>query len=509
MMDPMSMLHRLSFGDVARENRRSWPQHTALVDGDVRLTYAELDDRANRLAHVLLEAGAEPGDRLLWLGQNSFRVLEILIAAAKVGAVLCVSNWRQTEDETVAMLADWDPRIVFWESREPRETSAIDRLREHASAIWIECGDAAADGYERRLAEASAADPDAPVDPSSGLVALYTGAFDGRPNAAVLSHDAVIAHDLAVALQRNVEAGDFRYLVCGPLFHVGTMMWLTATFHLAGTNVFMTKFDAEEAARLIEAERVQSMLTVPAMLDELARVNADGRFDLSSLQVPPLSEALAPMVTVDTSPFGRALGGYGQTEVGGFMTYAGLGGRTSPLLHVRIHDEDDNEVPAGEVGEIVARGLHVMNEYYGRGGLTAQRQRAGWHHTGDLGRREPDGAITFIGPKRRMIKSGSENIYVAEVEQALKRHDEIQDAAVIGVPDPRWEQSVKAIVVRTPGSALDEDAVIAHCRSVIASYKKPRVVVFADSIPRRGYDVDYDALDAEHGGGGYPGTSHR
>lgn len=506
MMKSMNRLHRLSFGDVARENRRSWPEHTAVVDGDVRLTYAALDERASRLSHVLLQSGVRQGDRLLWLGQNSFRVLEVLIAAAKVGAVLCVSNWRQTEDETVAMLEDWNPRVVFWEPREAHETSAIDRLRPHTSAIWVECGGTGADDYETRVAAASADDPELDVDPACGLIALYTGAFDGQPHAAVLSHDAIIAHNLAIALQRRVEAGAFRYLVCGPLFHVGTMMWLTATFHLAGVNVFMTKFDADQAARLIEAERIQSMLTVPAMLDELARVNADGRYDLSSLEAPPLSELLTPMVSADTSPFGRALGGYGQTEVGGFMTYAGLGGRTSPLLHVRIHDEDDNEVPAGDVGEIVARGLHIMNEYHDRADLTAQRQRSDWHHTGDLGRREPDGAITFIGPKRRMIKSGSENIYVAEVEQALKRHDEIQDAAVIGIPDPRWEQSVKAIVVRTPGSELDENDVVAHCRSLIASYKKPREVVFASSIPRQGYDVDYDALDAEYGGGGYPGS---
>lgn len=502
----MGVLHGLSFADVSRENRRGWPHHTAVVDGDVRLTYAEFDERTNRLAHVLLDDGVEVGDRLIWIGMNSFRVLEALVAAAKVGAVLCVANWRQTEDEMRWILDDWSPKAVFWESSATGAEEIITGLRAGSRATWIECIGTGSESYETRIAAAPTDDPELPIDPSTGLVALYTGAFEGKPNAAVLSHDAVIAHDMAIALQRRAEAGAFRYLACGPLFHVGTMMWLTATFHLGGTNVFMPKFDAEEACRLIEAERVQSMIAMPAMLDDLARANADRRHDLSSLEINPVSEQLNPMVTIDTSPWGRAFGGYGQTEVGGMMTYAGLGGRSSPLLHVRIVDDNDVEVPTGEVGEIVARGLHVMNGYHDREALTASRQRNGWHHTGDLGRREPDGTITFIGSKQRMIKSGGENIYVAEVEQALSKHKEIVDVAVIGVPDARWDQRVKAIVVRAPGSTLDEVGVIAHSQDIIASYKKPREVVFADAIPRKGYVVDYDALDAAHGGGGYPGT---
>lgn len=494
--------HWLTFADVSRENRRSWPQRTAVVDGDTRLDYVQIDARTNRLAQVLLAEGIAPGDRLIWIGQNSFRVLETLIAAAKVGAVLCVANWRQTESELRWLLDDWNPRIAFWESAVPDGDEAIAPLREGSPALWIE----GTDGYEARLDAAEDIDPDLSIDPASGLIALYTSAFDGKPNAAVLSHDAVISHDMVIALLRRVEPGAFSYLACGPLFHVGTMMWLTTTFHLAGTNVVMAKFDASEACRLIEAEKIQYMLTVPAMLDDLATANAELQRDLTSLEVIPLSTALAPMITADESPFGRALGGYGQTEVAGFATFAGLGGRTSPLLHVRIIDDEGVEVAPGEVGEIVARGRHTMNGYHGREELTAQRLRDGWHHTEDLGRREADGSITFIGPKRRMIKSGSENIYVAEVEQALLTHADIQEVAIIGAPDPKWDQRVKAIVVRREGATIAEADVIAHCRSQIASYKKPREVVFVASLPRKGWAIDYEALDAAHGGGGYPGA---
>lgn len=502
----MNLLHRLSLADVARENLRGWPQHLAVVDGDHRLTYAELGDRTNRLANILIGEGIEAGDRIIWIGRNSFRILELIIASAKVGAVMCVANWRQTEDELEWMLEDWSPSLVFCETLGPEEGSLIPHLREGSPATWIECERSGHDSYEERVSAASAIDPELPVDPASGLIALYTGAFDGKPQAAVLSHDAIIAHDLVVALQSGMRPGEFTYLACGPLFHVGTMMWLTATFHLGGTNVFMTKFDAEHACRLIEAERVNSMLAIPAMLDELARTNADDRYDLSSLTVAPSSPEVAKMVTPDTSPWGRSPGGYGQTEVGGMMTYAGIGGRTSPLMHVRIVDTAGAEVPTGEVGEIVTRGLHVMNGYHDRPELNRSRQRDDWYHTGDLGRREADGAVTFIGPMRRMIKSGAENIYVAEVEQALQKHEEIADVAVIGVPDEKWDQRVKAIVVRTPDSILDEDAVVLHARSLIASYKKPKEVAFVESIPRNGFAVDYDTLDAQHGGGGYPGS---
>ena len=161
-------------------------------------------------------------------------------------------------------------------------------------------------------------------------------------------------------------------------------------------------------------------------------------------------------------------------------------------------------LPAGETGEIVVRGPMVMTGYHRRPELTATRSRGGWHHTGDLGRRESDGSLSFVGPMTRLIKSAAENIYPGEVEACLRTHPAVADAAVIGVPDERWGQSVKAVVVLW--EAVTDAALIAHCRDRIASYKKPRTVEFTPSLPRRGDAVDYDALDRAYGGGGYPGT---
>jgi long-chain acyl-CoA synthetase len=146
-----------------------------------------------------------------------------------------------------------------------------------------------------------------------------------------------------------------------------------------------------------------------------------------------------------------------------------------------------------------------MNGYWNRPEETARRFRNGWHHTNDLGRRELDGSLTFVGPKTRLIKSAAENIYPAEVEAAIRSHPDIADCAVIGVPDRKWTQSVTAIVVARNGATIEADDVIAHCRDRIASYKKPRRVEFVEAIPRQGFAVDYDALDARFGGGGYPG----
>ncbi len=174
-------------------------------------------------------------------------------------------------------------------------------------------------------------------------------------------------------------------------------------------------------------------------------------------------------------------------------------------MQLRVVDEDDHEVEAGSVGEIAVRGTTVMNGYWNRAELNAERSRNGWHHTNDLGRYEADGTFSFIAPKGRMLKSAAENIYPAEVENAVRSHPAVAECAVIGVPDEKWVQAVKAIVVVNDGAQVSEAEIIEWCRSRIASYKKPRTVEFVDALPRAGFFVDYDELDRRFGGGNYPG----
>lgn len=519
-------LHRYTLADSFREHRRSYPTRLATIDGDTRRTWVELDDRINRLCSALTTAGVGHGDVILWLGQNSHRILECLGAAAKLGAVCCVANWRQSVDETAFVLDDAGASVVVWQEAEVGDTvrEARSRAQDHGE-LWLRHDAPAgeAGSYEAFLASGEAIDPEdrpEPVQPglADPVLMLYTAAFTGTPNGALLSHHAILVQSLMMANLQRIDA-EYRYLNSGPLFHVATFMTTLATLLMAGTNVFTPRVDAEELCRVISAERCTGAFVMPPTIDQILEVNAPGDdgtrpYDLSSLRAFRGKPEWNEMITVDTAPWATKPAGFGQTEVMGMLTYNAVGGecegsagRQSPMVRVRIVDPDGREVPPGETGEIVAAGPQVMSGYRNRPDETARRQAGGWHHTNDLGRRELDGSLSFVGPKGRLIKSAAENIYPAEVEAALNSHDAVREAAVIGVPDPTWGQSVRAIVVLHEGRDATEADLVEHVRTRIASYKKPRsVVVRTEPLPRLGWPIDYDALDAEYGGGGYPGS---
>jgi len=487
----------------------------ASVDGDTRLTYPELDERVNRLATALASRGVEPGERVLWLGQNSFRVLELLLAAAKLGAMFCPANWRQSPDELAFVIDDLAPKVVVWQEEEVGDTVRAGRQLAQCDALWVRHDDDGPDGYEALLASGEPDDPGTAVASSDAVLIIYTAAFGGQPNGAMLSHRACIAQGVVYGHFTGTTA-DTVYLNSGPLFHLGTFMNALATLVAGGTNVFLRRVESEELCRVIDAERCTGAFLVGPMMDQMVEANADRHFDLSSLRVPPGRADVDAMCSPDESPWAAKPGGYGQTEAVGMMTFTciapdaiGTHGKPSPLLQIRVVDDEDRDVPVGETGEIVARGLTVMNGYWNRAEENARRQRGGWHHTNDLGRREADGSLSFVGPKTRMIKSAAENIYPIEVERCIAAHPDVTECAVIGIPDPKWVQSVKAIVVVREGTTLTADDVIEHCRAHIASYKKPRTVEFVDSLPKIGWGVDYDTLDARFGGGNYPGGRTR
>jgi long-chain acyl-CoA synthetase len=270
--------------------------------------------------------------------------------------------------------------------------------------------------------------------------------------------------------------------------------------------------DAEELCRLIDGESCTGGFIMGPTMDQIIELNADGRYNLKTLRGFAGKAQWTAMITVDTSGWGQRPAGYGQTEVMGMATLnalqpsIGSSGRPAPFVRIAMLSPDGEELPQGETGEIGVRGPTVMNGYWNRLELNRERQAGGWHHTNDLGRLEADGSLTFVGPKGRLIKSAAENIYPAEVEACLKSHPAVADAAVIGRPDPQWEQNVTAIVVLAEGQTATADDIIGHCREKIASYKKPKAVEFIDALPRQGFAVDYDALDARFGGGGYPGV---
>jgi acyl-CoA synthetase (AMP-forming)/AMP-acid ligase II len=497
------------------EHARSRPEGLAVVCGEERLTWSALRNEVRQLAGALREAGVGPGDRVLWMGQNCHRVLLALAACADLGAIFCPVNWRQSSAELTFVLDDADPKLVFWQEEEVGQAMRAARDGASTSARWIQHDGAGSDGEESYGAFIGTIDPMSEwrADPGAAVLMIYTGAFGGRPHGALLSNRALTTVGVANAMVRELRADDV-FLNSGPLFHLGTWMCTLAMYVLGATNVFVPRVDAESLLRVIAENRCTGAFLMPTTISDLVALNSSARADLKSLRWPTSTPAWDAMVSCDESPWARRPGGTGQTEVGGLATFAALGGeglhgRPFPLVGLRVVDPEGIDVPLDEVGEMVLRGPLVMNGYHDRPALNAEKFRGGWYHTGDLARRHGDGSVTFIAPMSRMIKSAAENIYPAEVEACLRQHPEVKAAAVIGVPDDRWAQSVKAIVVLEDGASVQAPELIEHCRASIASYKKPRFVTFVDELPMRGFAIDYDTLDATHGGGGYPGGGNR
>ena len=506
---PVNTLHQLS-GQHAAERGDS----PALADLDfpARHTYAQLHERAGRLAAGFAARGVGAGDRVLWLGQNSGKGLEGILACAVLGAIFCPVNWRQSNRELEFVIDDLQPSLTLWQEEEIGDTLRQLRQFDAQADNWVLC-DGPDSGYEALLADTAPPAP-SPTAPDTPVLLLYTAAFDGRPNGALLSHRAVLAQSRNYSAVRKLDAGA-RYLNVGPLFHVATLLETMATFYCGGLNVFIRRAAPEAICNAIEQERCNGAFLVPATIDEVVAYAAQHDVDLHSLVALPGREEWNTLVTVDDSDWGRTPYGYGQTETFGYASYSALAanatgrmGRAAPGVEICMLDHSGAPLAPGETGEIAVRGETVMNGYWRRDELNRARRAGDWHRCNDIGRIETDGSLSFIGPKAQMIRSGQENIYPAEVEACLREHEAVAEAAVIGIPDERWDQSVKALVVLAEGADCEAQALIDHCRQRIASYKKPKQVEFVASLPRLGAGFDYAALNREYGGGGYPGAGN-
>jgi long-chain acyl-CoA synthetase len=450
----------------------------AVVCGDNRQTYSELGTRCRRLAGALRALGLAPGDRVGVIGLNSDRYLELYLGVPAAGFVLVPVNSRLAPAEMQAILADAGISVLFTDADYP---GAAD-----VKQVLTLPGE-----YEDLIANASAADETSQARPAENdLAALfYTSGTTGAAKGAMHTHRTLVASALHFMATWPFDR-QTRWLVASPMFHTGGIIGTLATVWVGGTHVIMPRFDPDLALDLIEREAVTHTLLVPTMLAAAAHAQLTRPRDVSTLRY--LSHGASPISAETLRKARRAFPGaellhvYGTTEATPITTLlpheelildtprVRSCGQPATGVEVRITDSAQAEVKPGTVGDILVRSASVMAGYWQKPEATAEVMRGDWYLTGDLGYRDDEGYLYLVDRAKDMIVSGGENIYSTEVEDALASHPGVEEVAVFGVPDPRWGESVYAVVsVRQPVTA---DELVDHCRRRIAGFKVPRQV---------------------------------
>ncbi|MEV8308689.1 long-chain fatty acid--CoA ligase [Streptomyces flavidovirens] len=476
-------------GSWPARRARKTPHRTALIHQDRHVTYAGLHDRTTRLAHALHDLGVRRGDRVAYLGPNHPSFLETLFAAGLLGAVFVPLNTRLAAPEIAHQLTDSGARTLV---HAPSLYDATDSP-EGPVQTRIEVGAR----YEQLLDEASGDPVDEPVTLDDTCVIMYTSGTTGRPKGAMLTHGNLTWNAVNVLIDQDLAA-DETALVSAPLFHTAGLNMLTLPVLLkGGTCVLAESFDAAGTLDLIEEHRVTVMFGVPAMFGQVARQPRWADADLSSLRGLNCGGAPVPTSLIATYQK-RGLTfqqGYGMTEAAPgtlfldaehALSKAGSAGVPHFFTDVRLVRTDTDLSPAGvgEPGEILVSGPNVMPGYWGLPQETAAVLSDGWFRTGDIARADADGYIQVVDRAKDMIISGGENIYPAEVEDALLAHPDIEECAVIGVPDEKWGEVPRAVVVVREGTRPDPDEILASLAGRVAKYKIPKSVVVTDELPR-------------------------
>ncbi len=496
-------------GEICRLNALKYPDKPALhYEDKATLTYAELNQRANRLANALLALGVRQGDRVNLLARNRTQCVEALFACAKAGIVYSPLNYRFTAEELAYVINDAGANVLLCDTE---YAPVIGALAQQIPAVHTVIGFGDEHGlaidYETLLAEASPLEPplERPIDLDDLCWICYTGGTTGMSKGVMLTHRNNFAQIANLAMADQITHED-TYLVTGALFHVVLNMALP--YWYAGATVVVMDFTPELCLQLIERYRVTKTVPVATMVNLLIDRQSREAHDLSSLQMMGLGGAPISPDTVRgaASVFGCSFVQYfGQTEAAQHFTYLSMadyrrgladdasvqerqrllsGGRAQHLCLMKIVDDDDNELPVGEVGEICGWGPNVMRGYWNKPEQTAEALRGGWLHTGDIGYLDADGYVYVVDRKKDMIVTGGENVFSTEVEKALYRHPAVLEAAVIGIPDPTWGEAVTAFVVVRAGASIYEREVIEFCKAHIAHYKAPKSVRTVEALPK-------------------------
>jgi fatty-acyl-CoA synthase len=496
-----------------RYAEQQYPRSPAIVCGDVRFTYAQFADRVARLAGALRLSGVKPGDRIAFLSGNCHRLLEAYYGVLDAGAVLLPLNIRLAPGELAYILNDSGARMLFLHGH---FLTTVDSFRKDLSTIhsfhlldgspqasWL-----SSDNYDALLSRASPVRTEiTDIDEDSLAELFYTSGTSANPKGVMLTHRNIYLHALDACLALHTDLGSVE-LHTIPLFHANG--WGVAHFVtlLGGKHVMVPRFDPPEVFRLIEQERAEFCSLVPTMATALVNCPERTKYDLSSLKRVTIGGAASSptLVREVEEKLGcTCFSGYGLTETAPVLTISpmkpGLDwageerfsrqastGYAIPGIEIRVVDVNDNDVPRDgqTVGEVIARSDGVMHGYWQQPEASADALRGGWFHTGDMATWNEDGYLLIVDRKKDIIVSGGENVSSLEVEKALHAHPAVLELAVIPVPDRRWGEVPKALVVLKPGAKVTEEELLEFCRSRLSHYKCPHSVEFMDALPKTG-----------------------
>ena len=490
---------RQTMGDLLRRSADRYPDRTAIVDGELRRTYRELDDAVNRAANALAERGMGKGDRLALLGHNSYGFVVTYFACAKLGLICVPVNYMLGAGEVGYILEhSGATAMVAEDALVPLAEAGIDAAGAPIVVRGVIGDDRAAwEQLSDWTTHRDAAEPVVDLADDDPVELLYTSGTESRPKGTMLTSRSLIAQHTSCFVDGEMRPDDVEIHAL-PLFHSAQLhCFFTPSIHLGAVNVLLAK--AEPAAMLaaVEAERATKLFCPPTVWIALMNHPDFDRRDLSSLRKGYYGASIMPVEVLaelgERLPGVRLFNFYGQTEMSPVATVlrpedqvrkAGSAGRAALSVETMIVDDDGNPVPAGEVGEIVHRSPQAMLGYWNDAEKTAETFRGGWLHTGDLGILDADGYLYVVDRMKDMIKSGGENVASREVEEVIHAHPAVAEAAVFAIPHPRWIEAVAAVVVPRAGAAIAPEAITAFCRERLAGFKTPRYVVVADGLPK-------------------------
>lgn len=496
---------QLVLGEMLARNARKYPEQETIIIKGRRVKFKEMDERVNRLANAMQSKGMQQGDKVGILMTNRIEVLEVVFAAAKIGAVSVPINIRLSAPEIAYILTNSDSKILFF-SENFIET--VNKFKESVPFItnFIVTGKSAGDfqDYEHFLSSGDAVAPRIMLSDDDDAFIVYTSGTTGKPKGARLSHKNIIIEsmttymDSVLAVPRRAGLPNIpgKSLSIAPLFHIGGLVSAIKTM-VAVVPMVVMEFDPLQVLKTIEEEKITFIFLVPAMWKMLIEHPDFKKYDVSSLRVA--ANGAAPMPAdlkkriLEAFPNAGYQDAFGMTEMSATaiqltQTYSdhkeGSVGIPFTNIEVRLVDLKMQDVPVNEVGEIVYRGPIMFNGYYKNPEGTREAFEGGWFHSGDMARRDEDGFVYLVDRKKDMIITGGENVYSAEVETVLNTHPDIIETAVVGVPDPKWGETVKAFLVLAPGKSLTADEIFEFCNERMARYKRPKLVEFIPALPR-------------------------